>query len=242
MKIKVFTILIFLSTSIFGQQTEEWMKMLENPKYDSYELEKENLKNDFLKYDFSTLMVPRQEFLGYIGSDYRRIKIFFSSVVKDSSNEDTYEIKGISLVGNNKCDFSGTIKISQVRTYKIMHFGLDNKYENRGLKSQGVLIGDYEFEENPNQNHSGIFKGVMTLNWYLDKFEILHYDNIECYSDNYKNNQYIGTWSEYNSNSYKICNWGEMRIPFSGDLDIGAAEFSPNSKYFDKGWEDLKIE
>jgi|GEM_PF-3373855 len=42
MKIKVFTILIFLSTSIFGQQTEEWMKMLENPKYDSYKLRKEN--------------------------------------------------------------------------------------------------------------------------------------------------------------------------------------------------------
>ncbi|SHG02315.1 hypothetical protein SAMN05444274_12016, partial [Mariniphaga anaerophila] len=26
------------------------------------------------------------------------------------------------------------------------------------------------------------------------------------------------------------------------DLDIGAAEFSPNSKYYDKGWEDMKIE
>ncbi|SHG07713.1 hypothetical protein SAMN05444274_1381, partial [Mariniphaga anaerophila] len=26
------------------------------------------------------------------------------------------------------------------------------------------------------------------------------------------------------------------------DLDIGVAEFSPNSKYYDKGWEDMKIE
>jgi len=242
MKINVLIILIFFSTSIFGQQTEEWMKMLNNPKYDSYELGKENLKNDFLKYDFSKLLVPRQEFLGYIGSDYRRLKIFFSSMVKDSSKGDTYKIKGISLVENNKCDFSGTIKITQVRVYKTMHFGLDNKYGNRGLKSQGVLIGDYEFKENPNQNHSGIFKGIMILNWYLDNFGILHYDNIRWYSDNYKNNQYIGTWSEYNSKSYKVCNWGEKRIPFSGDLDIGAAEFSPNSKYYDKGWEDLKIE
>jgi hypothetical protein len=242
MKINSLIILIFLSTSIFGQQTEEWIKMLNNPKYDSYELGKENLKDDFLKYDFSTLLVPRQEFLGYIGSDYRRLKIFFSSVVKDSSNGDTYEIKGISLVGDNKCDFSGTIKITQIRAYKTMHFGLDNKFENRGLKSQGILIGDYELKENPNQNHSGVFEGIMTLNWYLDEFGILHYDNIEWYSDNYKNNQYVGTWSEYNSKAYKICNWGENRIPFSGDLDIGAAEFSPNSKYYDKGWEDLKIE
>ena len=241
MRIYVLIILIFLSTCIFGQQTEEWMKMLEDPKYDLDELGKENLKNDFLKYDFSTLMIPRQEFLGYISSDYRRLKIFYTSIVKDSSNEDVYKINGISLVGNNICDFSGTIKISQVRVYKTMHFGLENKYENRGLKSQGVLIGNYDFKENPGQNHSGIFKGIMTLNWFLDNLGILHYDNIELFSDNYKNNQYVGTWSEYNVKAYKVCNWGEHRIPFSGDLDIGAAEFSPNSKYYDKGWDDLKI-
>lgn len=52
----------------------------------------------------------------------------------------------------------------------------------------------------------------------------------------------MGTWTEYNSNEMKCSNWGERRIPFSGDLDIGAGEFSPNPKYFDKGWENLKIE
>lgn len=242
MKINAVIILIFLSTTIFGQQTKEWINNLNNPQYDTYELRKENVKNDFIKYDFSTLLIPRKEFLGYIGSDYRRIQIFFTSIVKDSLRTDTYKIKGTSLVGNNKCDFSGTIKIAEIRTYKIMHFGLDNKYENKSLKYQGVTIAHYEFKENLNQNHSGIFKGVMTLNWYLDKFEILHYDNIEWYSDNYRNNQYVGMWSEYNSTSQKTCNWGESRIPFSGDLDIGAGGFSPNSKYYDKGWEELKIE
>lgn len=242
MKINALIILMFLSTSIFGQQPDEWMKMLNNPKDDIDKLGKENLKVDFLKYDFSTLFVPRQEFLGYIGSDYRRLKIFFTSIEKDSSNGDVYNIKGISLVGNNQCDFNGTIKIAQVRVYNTMHYGLDNKYANKGLTSQGVLIGNYEFKENPNQNHSGIFQGIMNLNWYLDKFRILHYDDIEWYSDNYKNNQYAGTWSEYNTTKQKKCNWGERRIPFSGDLDIGVGEFSPNSKYYDKGWADFKIE
>jgi hypothetical protein len=234
--------LIIFSFSVSGQQTKEWINMLENPKYNTYELLKENLRVDYLKYDFSTLLIPRQEFLGYIGSDYRRIKIFFTSVTKDSADSKIYRIKGISLVRNNKCDFSGKITVEQVREYKSMHFGLDNKFKDKGLKSQGILIGEYELKENTSQNHSGIFQGIMTLNWYLDKFGIMHYDNIEWFSDNYKNNQYVGTWFEYNSTTQKVCNWGESRIPFSGDLDIGAGEFSPNPKHFVVGWDDLKIE
>jgi hypothetical protein len=45
---------------------------------------------------------------------------------------------------------------------------------------------------------------------------------------------------EYGNPKLKICNWGEFRIPFSGDLDIGAGEFSPNPKYFSKGWADYE--
>jgi hypothetical protein len=37
------------------------------------------------------------------------------------------------------------------------------------------------------------------------------------------------------------CNWGEIRIPFCGDLDGGAGEFIPNPKYVKNGWEDLII-
>ncbi|MBM0654943.1 hypothetical protein JMN11_14995 [Capnocytophaga genosp. AHN8471] len=36
----------------------------------------------------------------------------------------------------------------------------------------------------------------------------------------------------------KPCNWGLHRIPCSGDLDYGAAEFSPNEKYYPYGWKD----
>lgn len=113
-----------------------------------------------------------------------------------------------------------------------MHFGLDNKYENLGIKKQGILIGLYDFKENPAQHHNGMFTGKMYLNWYLDQHDLLYFDDIECHSDTYKNNQYVGTWSGYNPETRKVYNWGERRIPFSGDLDIGAGEFSPNSKYY----------
>ena len=79
----------------------------------------------------------------------------------------------------------------------------------------------------------------MFLRWYTDKFDILHYDNIGWNSDSYSNNQFAGVWKSYATGLEKTCNWGELRIPFSKGLDIGAGEFSPALKYKDKGWDDL---
>jgi hypothetical protein len=36
----------------------------------------------------------------------------------------------------------------------------------------------------------------------------------------------------------KRCNWGDFRIPNSGDLDGGAAGFSP-WKHKENGWQDF---
>jgi len=235
----IIVIAIFSSTTIWSQQTTEWLNKLENPEYEIDKLKKENFITEYQKYDFSTLLTPKTDFLGYIGKDFQRIKIYFTSIAKDPSNPKKYLINGISIVNDNVCDFHGEIIIQQVREYKSIHFGLDNKYENTGLKSQGILIGTYDFKENQTQKHSGIFKGIVTLNWYVDNFGIIHYDRIEWFSDRYRNNQYVGTWTDYKTGNEKICNWGEYRIPFSGDLDIGAAEFSPNPKYQNKGWNQI---
>jgi hypothetical protein len=117
-----------------------------------------------------------------------------------------------------------------------MHYGIDDEYKNKGILKQGVAIGTFRFEEDPSQKHVGVFKGVMTLNWYLDKFGTIHFDDLESSSDNYRNNQYVSTWTRYGTKKSKIANWGEFRIPFSGDLDIGAGEFSINPKYLGNGW------
>jgi hypothetical protein len=184
------------------------------------------------------LLIPETEFLGYIGNEYQRIYIEFTSIRKDEFKPGTYEVIGYSIVHNNKCDFTGTLKIEQIREFKQMHFGVDNMYEDAGFKSQGLLIGKYIFEENPEQSHVGIFEGIITLWWYIDKDGNIQFDDLETYSDSYRNNQYVGTWTEYGKSKGKVCNWGEYRIPFSGELDIGAAEFSVDPKYLNKGWKD----
>ena len=63
---------------------------------------------------------------------------------------------------------------------------------------------------------------------------------IEEYSDDYRNNQFVGTWTSYKTGVKKVANWGICRIPCSGDLDWGAAEFSPAPEYRKYGWEDYK--
>ena len=141
------------------------------------------------------------------------------------------------MVKSNKCDFTGTITIRQAREFETFHYGVDEMYRETGLKAQGVIIGEYSLKENKDQPHSGEFIGIMSLMWFIDKNGVLCYDNIDNYSDSYRNYQYIGIWKDYSSKNDKTCNWGEYRIPFSGDLDIGAGEFSPNEKYYEKGWK-----
>jgi hypothetical protein len=239
----VLTLLMFLLFAgvTSAQQALEWMRMLENPEYPSEKLKPENVDTKYLKYDFSTLFVPRNPFLGYISGNYRRLNIYFTSVSKSPKDEGLYLITGISLVGNNKSEFQGSIKIQQIREFANLHFGIDDTYKDAGIKAQGALIGQYKFEENRGQAHSGTFAGIMTLYWVVDRNGILQYDNIQWYSDRYNNNQYVGTWTEYGKNKGIVANWGEHRIPFSADLDNGAAEFSPTSKYQDKGWRERNL-
>jgi hypothetical protein len=231
---------MLIASVAYGNQTEDWTKQLEHPQWKSSELKDENFKSKYINYNFSKLLIPKSDFLGYIGSNYKRIKIYFQSINK--IKPDTYYVKGTSITGGNKCNFEGQILIKQIREYKKMHLGCDDEFKDRGFKAQGLLLGEYKFEENRVQKHSGVFTGIMTFYWFVDKNGNIQYDDIEKdYSDPYNNNQYIGEWREYRSNVIKICNWGEYRIPFSGDLDIGAGEFGVDPKYYKQGWEDFSI-
>lgn len=222
-----------------AQQTAEWLQKLENPEFPSSQLKSENALANYMAHDFSELLIPKTQVLGYIDADYRRIKVEFTSVRKSKTLQNVYYVSGSTIVSNNKCDFEGTITFEQIRELKQLHYGVDDEFKNKGIKAQGVAIGRYRFAENPAQKHVGMFDGVMTLWWYLDKNGKIQYDDLEKHSDQYRNNQYVGTWTEYGKQKSSPCNWGEYRIPFSGDLDIGAGEFSVNPKYYDKGWAEL---
>jgi hypothetical protein len=198
------------------------------------------LKNQLSKLDFSSLFTQTDNAFvyGFIGDNYQRIRVKIISITK--TTDDTYTVYGKSMVKNNIDEFRGTLKITNIRKYKETHYGVDDEYKSKGIKGAYVITGTYNFAEGTNQQHSGVFKGAFSSEFYLDKANKVHYDDIELNADGYANNQFVGQWVSY-AGKAKTCNWGDYRIADCGDLDIGAGEFSPNDKYIGNGWQKANL-
>ncbi len=210
----------------FGQVNSEQFR--KNVLSDQ-DLIKTDIINEFIRNDISALLTQttNTRVLGFIGDNYQRIRIKLVSVIKNKDNGSQYFVYGKSMVKDNVCEFQGTINITNVFYFK--------RSEPPAIK-EGQVMGEYIFYENPQQKHVGQFKGVFTTNWYLDKDGNLKYDDLSSDADGFTNNEFVGTWTNYGDTVTKICNWGDDRIPMSGELDDGAGEFHPSSKFQSSGW------
>jgi hypothetical protein len=198
----------------------------------SEKIGKENLAN----FDFSKIMLDnRISYRGYIGNNYQRLYIQLTEIQKTSDTK--YSITGYSIVSSNRCDFLGTITIDELHELKEMYFGADDCMKGK-IKKEGFVIASFSLAENQEQKGSGLFQGILITRWYIDNNNKLLYDDIWNNSDDYSNNQFLGNWTSYKTKAIKKCAWGHYRIPCSGDLDWGVAEFSVNPKYLNNGWED----
>ena len=225
-------IFLFLSLKAFSQNcnTDQWLK---NYKV---ELDQELIdSNNVSEFDFSDILLDyRTNYLGFIGENKKRLHITFESIKKKDNNQ--YQVIGSTTVEGNSRNFEGSINVKQICSFENFNYGVDDWMKGK-VKDQGVLIGEFTFSENSNYSATGLFKGVFVARWYLNLDRHLIYDNIDSDSDSYSNNQFLGTWTSYKTNKVSQCAWGHYKIPCAGDLNIGAAEFSPNEKYFDFGWE-----
>jgi hypothetical protein len=174
---------------------------------------------------------------GFIGDDYQRLRVKILTATKQAGRKDLYIVTGKSMVKNVVRDFTGTMKLTHARVYKIIHDGIDEEYKNRGIKACGVIVGEYHFYERKEGTRAGAFDGVFATYWYVDRKGRIKYDDHEIGSDAYRNNQFAGTWTSYKDKVSKVANWGDYRIPLAGGLDIGAGEFSPENQYLRYGWQ-----
>jgi hypothetical protein len=192
-------------------------------------------------YDVSEIWKSDPEdILGFIGSNYQRLQIHYTSITKDKRNVNTYLVKGKTKIKDTISTFEGTITINKV----VENFWYDDNHIRQFMTDslnnaviEGDIYSSYSFKENPKQNHSGIFEGTIKSGFYLDKDYKIHYDDLNLMSDGYINNEFVGTWTSYEKKEKMTCNWGNKRIPDCGDLDEGAGEFVPNEKYRKNGWE-----
>ncbi|WP_269225149.1 hypothetical protein [Flavobacterium eburneipallidum] len=207
-------------------------------------ISKKNEVENFINNDFSVLWTKTENnfIYGIIGNDYQRIRIQFLSVIKNENNPTEYFIYGKSNVKENICELQGKIIILKIQETERTQFGVDDEFKNSRIKTQGLITAKYEFFENKNKNYTGIFSGELKSKWFLDKDNLIQYDNINSNSDAYFNNSFVGIWKMYGSETEKICNWADYRVPnINCNFDIGAGEFNVNQIYVKNGWLDIAL-
>ncbi len=187
------------------------------------------------------LLDDRTEYLGFIGSNKKRLFVSFEFIDKSGDINTCYSVKGITRVYKGASrNFNGEIHLSNSYVYQKL---LDNEVSYASeIESQGFSVLNYQFFENENLSSTGIFKGVILLNWYRDKKGKYHYDETLDYYPEYSNCSFTGTWESYKTGKKSKTSWAHYRILCSDDLDIGSSEFSANEKYFKYGWSNINEE
>ena len=199
-----------------------------------------DFKHSIYKYDLSGLFIPKPipddladytinpgEPLGFFGSNYQRFYIKFLEISQDDDYPETYYVRGKSMLKENICPFYGEMKIIGAKVYE--------KSDIPGFK-QGYVNLEYKFTEDVSRGGTGVFRGKAMSFFFIDDQENIYYDAISFFADGYSNNGFKGVWISNKSGKQYKCNWGDFRIPDSGDLDAGAGEFTVAEKYLDKGW------
>jgi hypothetical protein len=171
--------------------------------------------------------------LGFIGANYQRFYIHYTSVIKNPLNPYLYQVKGKTRVKNNICSFTGTITVQQAKRYLEPNEGYP-KYK------YGYLVCQVDLKEDPRQPGSGTIKGKLTTNWYINERGQLAYDTL-IPADGFSNNECVARWTSYKGGASKACNWGDFKIPAAGDLDFSISEFMANEKYVKNGWQNYML-
>jgi hypothetical protein len=225
-KMRIFGFLLLISKMAIAQDDSE--KFRTEALASGY-ITREDDKEEIVKHDIAPIFTRtvNSAIVGFIGKDYQRFRIKFISVIKNKDQQDQYFVYGKSMVKENVCEFQGTLRITNAFYLK------DTEIKDA---RQGILIGDYSLFENAAQKHVGVFRGAFRVGWYVNNHGQIHYDDLMIDADGFKNNEFVGTWSPYGGTVSKPCNWGDYRIPMSGDLDAGEGEFFPSQKYINNGW------
>lgn len=169
---------------------------------------------------------------GVLGNDFKRIEVYFyPDAIKTDSV--TYVVRGRTKVKKNVRDFAGEVTIKKI--YHIFQ-------RNTGFPGYYVIIADCTLTEDAAQKGSGEFRGILGAYGYVtdDVPNTIRVDNREQDGDGYMNRSFVGTWQSYkNSAIVKRCMWGDGRLPFRFDFDIGNGEMKVNPKYASPEWDRL---
>ncbi len=190
-----------------------------------------------IENDFSQLWTKTDNSIvyGFVGDKHQRLRIKFLNIEK---MDNAYTTTGKLLIKDALMNFEGMMQITNIRKYQHNSAGVDNEFKNK-VKGEYAITGNYVFYAHDEKHHVHKLKGIFQSDFYLDMKNKVHYDDLDIVSDSFSNNQFVGTWKDVYKNTTSMCNWGDYRIPNSGNFDIGAGDFSPNTKDISLGWQSI---
>ena len=199
-KIILFYLMLFMSPILFAEQTAKQC-------FSGYLDSKTHFINydKFDKFDFSGIIADtRTNFLGYIGADYHRLHINFSSVKKASNTK--YIVSGEYKITAETRPFNGEIQISEIKKYANLNYGVDDFMKGK-INAQGIALASYFLKGD------GGFqaKGQMLIKWYINSDQRLAYDNISEDEYMYANDLFCGECKVGKAQT-KPCAWGALQL------------------------------
>lgn len=176
------SIFLIISQITFGQT-----KLCRTDILNGIEIKQINLIDNLNQLDFSKLWLEtdNEVIFGIIGKEHQRLLIKFLTIEKNVKKHNEYIVYGKYKVKENVCDFGGKITLTNILEISSENYGVDDEYKESQIRLQGLLTAKYEFFENKNQNHSGYFTGITKTLFYIDKNEIVKYNDIGIESDGY---------------------------------------------------------
>ena len=98
-------------------------------------------KNTSAEADFSNILSDKSvPYIGYIGTDYQKFSIDIQKVQRIDDNQ--YDVSGITIVKNNRCNFRGTIDIVENREFTHPTYGVDDSMKGQ-FRHRGCSIAKY---------------------------------------------------------------------------------------------------
>ncbi|CAL1518726.1 hypothetical protein [Chitinophaga sp. MM2321] len=194
---------------------------------------------DIQKQDITDFILVSNDAYGFLGDDYQRFYIHFSSVEKNPENPYAYFVKGKTKVKENICAFTGTITIETAITFEV-----DEDPNIPGNIRQGKFTACLVLQEDKNQYGAGEIKGTLYKGFTV-KATKMQSDELLYYGDAaYDGNYFEGNWVSYKTKQSKHCLWHNgggwsrkqhlFRTGDDGDLYI-------NHLYIENGWKSFVL-
>ena len=179
-------------------------------------------------YNIHTRYLEATEPLGFRGDNYQRFYIHWDTIYRQTPR--IYRIEGRTRCKDEYCDVSGVTVIDSVEFYFPYFFP--------GIKfHKGAVFGHYTMIATQDDVPVGKLQGQAIYYFWVTNDSIFYSTN--GIMDGECGREHRGVFIDMRTNDTLRCNWGDLDIPDSGDLNEGWGCFFVNKKYYDNGWQTM---